>query len=123
MPSAPDRRRFFATRGAIAKRQTTEAARVFAAPPAGRFQLRLTDIPGVTIGHRPDGVMTVSNARLLLADGSEIDGATVQIHDDVADAVLDQIRTTALDVEGVAVVIDDGYCLVTHDQVEMRAAA
>lgn len=124
MASNPARRRHFAIRAQMAKRQAANDAAVFATPPAGRFQIRISGVAGETTSETVgDGTLVIRDARLFLADGSEIDGAAVTVHDDVADHVRPHLQFSDLDVEGEAVVTDDGYCLVTYDQPDLRQAA
>lgn len=123
MASSPARRRFFAARAAIAKRQAANDAAVFAVPPAGQFRMRISNADGAVITYRLDGLMQLGSARLFLADGSEIDGATVDVVSDIASDVANLLEFSDLDVEGDAIVTDDGYRLVALQEVDMRQAA
>jgi hypothetical protein len=124
MATTAARRRFLIARASIAKREAANDATVFAVPPAGRFQLRIVPVAGETVSETlDDGTLVIRNARLLLANGAEIDGATVTVHDDCVDDVRPHLQFAAMDVEGEAVVTDDGYCLITYDQPDLRQAA
>ncbi len=118
------RRRHFAIKAMMAKRAAANDATVFAVPPAGRFAIRISGLKGDTVSEiLDDGTMVIRDARLFLADGSEIDGAAVVVNDEIADDVRPHLQFCDLDVEGEAVVTDDGYCLVTYHQPDLRQAA
>ena len=119
--SNPARRRFFAARAAIAKRQDASPATI--TPPAGRFAMRIVGVRGSTSSETlDDGTIAIRNARLFHGD-AEIDGATVIVHDDIVEDVRTHLQFCEIDVEGEAVVSDEGYVLVTYDQPDLRMAA
>lgn len=124
MASSPARSRFFATRNAIAKRKAANDAAKTAVPPAGVFKLTVMIVLRETLwGFKDDGSYSIDNARLLLSDGSEIDGATVKVDAGIAEDLDLTLLYVTNNVTGDAIVTDDGYRLTTMDQVEARQAA
>lgn len=116
------RRRFFAARASIAKREGAAQAGFRIVPPPGRFSLRIVDDAGVSLTEDLSGRLTIGNARLFHGD-AEIDGATVTVDASISTNVRRQLQETGADVEGEAVLGDDGYVLVSHVDPEMRLAA
>jgi len=115
-------RRFFIVRAAIAKRDAANE-NMAAAVPAGEFDIRIVLVPGVTAyGYENDGSYTIDDARLLLSDGREIDGATVVVERRIAEDVDLEFLYVSPEVLGTAVASDVGYTLVSH-QPTLRLAA
>lgn len=136
MASSPARSRFFAARNAIAKRKAANDAARYAVPPAGPFDVRMSFRPGVSIAKRVDGglmtisdtrMMTISHARIFLADGSEIDGATVVVEPAAYEIAWMHFNLHEEDLIGTMVTTDSGYrltsCEYVHVPVHMPEAA
>lgn len=128
MASSPARSRFFAARNAIAKRKAANDAAKYAVPPAGPFDVRMSFRPGVSIAKRVDGgLMTISDARIFLADGSEIDGATVVVDPAAFEIAWMHFNLYEEDLRGTLVTTDSGYrltsCEYVHVPVHMPEAA
>jgi len=124
MASNPSRRRHFIIQAVVAKRDAANDSTVFAVPPAGRFDIRISGLKGDTVSEsREDGTIVIHDARLFLADGSEIDGAAVVVDDAIADDVRPHLQFCDMDVKGEAVVTDVGYRLVSYHQPDLRQAA
>jgi hypothetical protein len=115
-------RRFFIVRAAIAKREAANE-NVSAAVPAGEFDINIVLVPGVTAyGFENDGSYTIEDARLLLSDGREIDGATVVVDTKIAEDVDLEFLYVTPQVMGTAILDDVGYRLVAHHATLKMAA-
>lgn len=120
MATTAARRRFLIARASIAKRRAANDATVFAVPPAGPFGIRMSfeeDVSRTAL--RADGLMTISDARLFLADGSEIDGATVVVDPDAYERAYLHFNLCEEDLKGTLITTDDGYRLIGCDSVHV----
>lgn len=123
MATTAARRRFLVARASIAKREAANDAAVFAVPPSGQFRIRIASVPGTSLADGKNGGLMIHSAQLFLADGSEIDGATVSVADDIASDVRTHLGFETEDATGDAIATDNGYQLLTFDEPAVRRAA